>query len=156
TGDIVFELFYNGGSEPVFTEAVDVNGNGPYTTPKGFMLPTSGPVTGTYQWGAVYSGGKNNNGVSDSNPAKEQGKVSPQQADLAVTKTVNHPVVAVGRPVVFTIRVVNHGPGTATGVVLRDILPPGLIFVSAVATQGVYDPATQTWLVGTLASGAEA
>src|SRR5262249_39826333 len=32
TGDIVFELFYNGGSEPVFTEAVDVNGNGPYTT----------------------------------------------------------------------------------------------------------------------------
>src|SRR5262249_42269631 len=42
TGDIVFELFHNGGSMPVFTEAVPVQGNGTYTTPTGFpLLPSS-------------------------------------------------------------------------------------------------------------------
>src|SRR5262249_6842718 len=60
TGDIVFELFHNGGTTPVFTEAVDVNGNGSYTTPTGFTLPTSATAAGTYQWVAVYSGDPNN------------------------------------------------------------------------------------------------
>ena len=34
------------------TETVTVNGNGTYTTPTGFTLPTTGAVTGTYQWNA--------------------------------------------------------------------------------------------------------
>ena len=34
------------------TETVTVNGNGTYTTPTGFTLPTTGTVTGTYQWDA--------------------------------------------------------------------------------------------------------
>ncbi len=42
------------------TETVTVTGNGTYTTPTGFTLPTSGTVTGTYQWDATYSGDTNN------------------------------------------------------------------------------------------------
>ena len=34
------------------TETVAVNGNGTYTTPTGYTLPTTGTVTGTYQWDA--------------------------------------------------------------------------------------------------------
>jgi hypothetical protein len=33
---------------------VTVNGNGTYSTPSGILLPTSGPVAGTYSWNAVY------------------------------------------------------------------------------------------------------
>ncbi len=37
-----------------------VSGNGTYTTPTGYTLPTTGTVTGTYQWNATYSGDTNN------------------------------------------------------------------------------------------------
>src|SRR5262249_747244 len=47
TGTITFTLVSPGGVT-VNTETVTVNGNGAYTTPTGFTLPTSGPVTGTY------------------------------------------------------------------------------------------------------------
>ena len=52
TGAVIFTLFFNGGSTPVDTEMVTVNGNGAYTTPTGFTLPSSGtggegPTSGT-------------------------------------------------------------------------------------------------------------
>ena len=49
----------------VDTETVTVSGNGTYTTPTGYTLPTTGTVTGTYQWVATYSGDANNNAVSE-------------------------------------------------------------------------------------------
>jgi hypothetical protein len=72
TGTITFTLFYNGGSTAIDTEMATVTGNGTYTTPTGFPLPTSGTVTGTYQWVASYSGDTNNTAVSDGDPASEQ------------------------------------------------------------------------------------
>ena len=72
TGTITFTLFHNGGATPVDTETVTVSGNGTYTTPSGFPLPTTGTVTGTYQWDATYGGDANNNGVSDTGSVGEQ------------------------------------------------------------------------------------
>ena len=72
TGTITFTLFHDGGPTPVDTEAVAVTGNGTYTTPTGFTLPTSGTVAGGYQWDATYSGGANNNGASDTGSVAEQ------------------------------------------------------------------------------------
>jgi hypothetical protein len=82
TGHISFELFFNGGSEPVFTEAVPVNGPGVYTTPTGFTLPSGGTATGIYQWKAVYSGDVNNTSASDIDPALEQVTVIPAEPPL--------------------------------------------------------------------------
>src|SRR5262249_47324012 len=48
TGDITFELFQ--GSTLVHLETATVNGNGIYTTPTGFTLPTTGTVAGGYVW----------------------------------------------------------------------------------------------------------
>ena len=76
TGAIIFTLFFNGGSTPVDTEMVTVNGNGAYTTPTGFTLPSSGTVAGTYQWDATYSGDGNNDDASDNDNADEQVTVS--------------------------------------------------------------------------------
>src|SRR5262249_16520067 len=70
TGTITFTLVYNGST--VDTETVSVNGNGTYSTPTGYTLPTSGTVTGTYQWNATYSGDGKNNSVSENNDPSEQ------------------------------------------------------------------------------------
>src|SRR5207344_3124061 len=51
TGTITFRLFQ--GITLLETETVTVNGNGIYTTPTGFTLPTTSTATGTYQWNAT-------------------------------------------------------------------------------------------------------
>jgi hypothetical protein len=71
----------------VDTETVTVNGNGTYTTPTGFTLPTNSTATGTYQWDVTYSGDTNNAGASDVNDVNERVTVS--AADPAITTTPN-------------------------------------------------------------------
>ena len=41
---------------------------------------------------------------------------TPQQADLAVTKTVSNPTPNVGDTITFTVTLTNTGPDAATGV----------------------------------------
>ena len=62
TGTIIFLLIAPGGL-PVDTETVTVNGNGTYTTPTGFTVPT-GAVGGTYVWHVLYNGDANNNAAT--------------------------------------------------------------------------------------------
>src|SRR5262249_32615980 len=76
--------------------------------------------------------------------------------DLAVTKTVSNPTPNVGDTVTFTLTLTNNGPDAATGVSVRDSLPPGLRFAGAAPGQGTYDPATGIWSVGTLPVGGTA
>ena len=61
---------------------------------------------------------------------------TPQQADLAVTKTVSDATPNVGDPITFTVTLTNSGPDAATGVQVTDLLPAGLTFVSADAEPG--------------------
>jgi large repetitive protein len=72
--------------------------------------------------------------------------------DLELTKTVDNATPGLGTDITFTILVTNLGPSTATGVVVTDLLPEGLDFVSATPSQGTYDDATGVWLVGTIPS----
>ena len=111
TGAITFTLYYNGGSSPVDTETVTVSGNGTYTTPTGYTLPTSGTVTGTYQWDASYSGDSNNNPVSDNNNANEQVTVSPASTSTTVTSSPPSPSVY-GQTVTFLATVKNTTSGS--------------------------------------------
>ena len=76
--------------------------------------------------------------------------VNGQCADLQVVKTVDKPLVTTGDVVRFTVVVTNNGLTEATGVRVRDVLPPDLVFLSAVASQGAYVPETGFWDVGTL------
>ncbi len=77
-------------------------------------------------------------------------------ADLSLTKTVSDETPIVGDDITFTITVSNAGPEDATGVVIEDVLPDGLTFVSANASDGTYDQATGLWTLGALANGADA
>jgi uncharacterized repeat protein (TIGR01451 family) len=83
--------------------------------------------------------------------------VTPPQADLTLSKKVNQSQVFLGTKVTYTFVIRNLGPGTATGVVVNDPIPPGLVFVSAaVPSQGTYNAAKGIWNVGTLTNGAVA
>jgi len=57
---------------------------------------------------------------------------TPTSAPTTVPVT---PLIA-GTPMTYTLTVVNNGPSDATGVVFSDTLPAGVVFNSAVASQG--------------------
>ena len=77
---------------------------------------------------------------------------SPATVDVSLTKTASPMRPAVGSDVTFTVTASNAGPDAATGVVVTDVLPAGLTFVSASPT-AAYNSATGVWTVGSLASG---
>src|SRR4029077_9296200 len=76
-----------------------------------------------------------------------------QQADLALTKTVDDPAAVPGDVVTFTITLSNNGPGAGTSVQVTDLLPAGLTFISATPSQGTYNASTGLWDVGTVTAG---
>lgn len=83
--------------------------------------------------------------------------VNGQAADLQVVKTVDDTTPRPGQTVTFAIVVTNNGPSAADDVVLQDVTPAGLAFVSADASRGTYSPVTGLWRVGRLeASGSGA
>ena len=78
-GTITFTLY--DGSKLVDTETVTVSGNGSYTTPTGYTLPTTGTVTGTYQWDATYNGDPNNGAGLGQQRREGAGDGEPGQPD---------------------------------------------------------------------------
>ncbi len=70
TGTITFTLVSPSG-KTLDTETVGVKGNGTYTTPVGYGLPTSA-AAGVYQWNATYTGDVNNNAAVDLKDPSEQ------------------------------------------------------------------------------------
>ncbi|RKQ49256.1 putative repeat protein (TIGR01451 family)/gliding motility-associated-like protein [Roseivirga pacifica] len=74
------------------------------------------------------------------------------QVDLEVLMEVSKIIPTVGERVTFTLSVGNRGPSTATGVVVNDLLPSGVSFVSANPSAD-YNDAIGDWTVGSLAAG---
>jgi hypothetical protein len=122
TGTITFTLYYDGGTTPVDTETVSVNGNGTYSTPTGYTLPTTGTVTGTYQWDAAYSGDPNNNPVSEIGNAAEQVVVS--SASPTLTTTASLVVSPLNSAVTFSDSAVLAGGYDPTGSITFTLTNP--------------------------------
>lgn len=74
--------------------------------------------------------------------------------DLGITKTVDKPTPNVGEEVTFTITL-NRVSGTdaVDNIEVTDVLPQGYTYNGHTASQGVYDPTTGIWYVGTINSG---
>lgn len=126
-----------GASYPVITVTVNV-------------LQTAGAsVTNT----ASVSGGGQTNTANDS--ANDPTTVV-SSSDLSLSKTVNNPNPIQGQNVTFTLTLANAGPSNATNIVVTDLLPAGLNFVSATPSAGTYTSGTGAWAVASLASGATA
>ena len=63
--------------------------------------------------------------------------VTPQQADLQLSKTVDNLQANVGENVTFTIVVSNSGPDAATNVEVMDELPAGITYRSGIVPQEI-------------------
>ena len=102
---------------------------------------------------ATVSGGGQTNTANDS--ASDPTTVV-SSADLSLSKTVNNPNPIQGQNVTFTVTLTNTGPSNATNVVVTDLLPAGLSFVSATPSAGTYVSGTGLWTVASVAGGASA
>jgi uncharacterized repeat protein (TIGR01451 family) len=75
-------------------------------------------------------------------------------SDLQVVKTVNFDKPFAGQTITFTLTATNNGPDAAPEVVVQDLLPSGLTYVSHTAPGGTqYNPGGGNWDIGTLANG---
>lgn len=81
--------------------------------------------------------------------------VHQKEADLGITKNVDEPLPNIGGAITYGLSVINSGPDDATGVVVTDILPEGVTFVSA-DPAAEYNSASGVWTIGDLANGAVA
>ena len=81
--------------------------------------------------------------------------VPDNDADLAVTKSVDNANPSEGDTVIYTVTVTNNGPLDATNVSVTDLLPTGLSYSDddAAASGTTYDSASGLWTLGTLPSG---
>lgn len=70
-------------------------------------------------------------------------------ANLEITKVASNNTADFNDTISWTITVFNHGPDTALDVVLKDILPEGLVYVSD-DSEGLYDPDTGLCYIGDL------
>jgi len=75
---------------------------------------------------------------------------TPQRADLSLLESVNNPTPKVGDEITFTVTLSDKGPDAAARVGVVDLLPTGLTFVSATASQGFYISGSGIWTVGTV------
>jgi uncharacterized repeat protein (TIGR01451 family) len=71
--------------------------------------------------------------------------------DMQISKTVSPNPVVAGATAVYTIAVTNLGPGTATNVVVNDVLPSSVSYVSNTTTAGTWS--SPDWTIPTMLSG---
>ncbi len=76
--------------------------------------------------------------------------LQPAPADLRLDKSVDSAAPSLNANVVFTLHVVNDGPGAAGNVSVSDLLPNGLSYVSD-SGQGSYDSGSGIWQIGAMA-----
>lgn len=90
----------------------------------------------------------------DPNPSNNNVTVTLQPTaayDLAVQKTVDVSNPYYNQVVTFTINAWNTSQGTATGVVVTDLLPDGYTLISATPSTGTWE--APNWNIGSLPSG---
>lgn len=139
------------GSGPIVNDPVTINAGGSvtYTASCTISSAATGNLVNTATETAVGdSSGGNDSSTDTDTPVG--------QSDIAITKTVNNSSPGISTNVIFTITATNNGPSDATGVVVDDLLPVGLAFVTSAPSVGSYNSTTGVWTIGALANGASA
>lgn len=72
------------------------------------------------------------------------------KADLEIIKTVNDNEPENGQEITYSITLKNKGKDAASNVEISDLLPGGLLFVSASADKGAYSASSGVWKISEL------
>jgi uncharacterized repeat protein (TIGR01451 family) len=120
-----------------------------------------GDYTGlAFEGGVAHPAWADNSNSTGDNPAGALGtmdiyttRILPFAAGLSIAKSDSPDPVAAGAQLDYTITVQNDGPDAATGVVVTDVLPSEVTFVSSTVPCVEAPAGTQTCSLGTLASG---
>ncbi|MCX2576147.1 T9SS type B sorting domain-containing protein [Pedobacter sandarakinus] len=127
------------GSTATMTITAKVNATGPYSNTAVIAGAELDPVPG------------NNSSTITLNP-------NAAMVDLSIVKSVSAAIASIGEEFDYTIEVRNTSANLATGVVVADILPAGLSFVSSSTNYGTasYNSSTRdlNWTLGNLSAGA--
>lgn len=75
-------------------------------------------------------------------------------ADTGVGKAVSDPLPDVGQTVLFTIRLTNYGPFAATDIIVQDLLPSGLTYLSNSVSTGAFNATNLQWTIPSAPTGA--
>src|SRR3954449_6466374 len=125
-----------------------------------FTVHITSPTTGATGGDCPETGVVDNTGnVTTTNDGSDQSSASTcvqAVVDLSVMKSGSPATQTLGDGnITWTMVVTNHGPSTATGVVVADPMPAGNTFVSATTTQGTCTGgAILNCTIGTMAAGA--
>lgn len=93
-----------------------------------------------------------NLGINDTNVTINVNPV----VNVTIMKVANVTTAFNGDNISYTIVVTNYGPDNATNVIINEILPNSLIYISSNGTQGVYNPVSGVWNIGNLDNGSSA
>ncbi|WP_169981199.1 choice-of-anchor L domain-containing protein [Tautonia rosea] len=86
------------------------------------------------------------------NSATDTSSITPA-VDLSVTKSAAAGPIRVGESLTYTVIVSNAGPSDATNILLQDMLPPGMVFVSASEGSASESGGVVSINLGSMASG---
>ncbi|MCE1187686.1 MAG: choice-of-anchor A family protein [Ignavibacteria bacterium] len=97
----------------------------------------------------------------DVNPGNDTSSViiivnKPSKYDVKVSKSASSLTPKHGDFVTYTISAINYGPGTSFDTKVTEILPAGLVFVSATPSKGSYVDSTGVWTIGSLSANESA
>ena len=91
-------------------------------------------ITTTNKAGSITNFALVNSSITENNTKNNKANatttVISTSVDLVITKAVDHLFCVVGDNVVWTVSVTNKGPGNASDVFVKDVLPDGLKYVS--------------------------
>ncbi|MBN1301900.1 MAG: DUF11 domain-containing protein [Melioribacteraceae bacterium] len=82
--------------------------------------------------------------------------VTAPEADLELTKIVNNATPNLGDVIQYTVTLTNNGPFAASNIIISDLLPSGVAYVSHSASSGSYNTGTGQWSISNLGNGSSA
>ncbi len=125
------------------------------TSPAIDHVPAASCTLTTDQRGIARPADGNNDAVADCDSGAYEVAVT-TIADLSLTKTVSNAHPNAGGSITYTLTLTNSGPDSASNIIVKDLLPAGVTYTNATASQGAYNNTTGIWSTISLVANSSA
>lgn len=147
------------GTASIFTNEIRAN-IGTLNVNASATLSVSGRLIGSGPFSSLIQASSTNADYNlDNNSVVQRFNVASgtiQSADLELSLTSDKTTANINDLVTFRITLTNKGPGAATSIQVKNVLPQGLTFVSSNPQQGFYTSTSGIWQAGNIAKDNQA